>query len=163
MARPEDGRHGLRGSTERKSRFPRIRAAERQRIMREMSRITEGATMKIATLALVVAAIVCAGAFGTGQALATTHHQSAPQTLKIVMHDPGCHWFSVNGKLATTATISASRVRLVDLDEASLKIASRHGMQHIAVGKSIVVGRGSYVVMMAGQAPDDNYLKLTVN
>jgi hypothetical protein len=135
----------------------------REPIIPAMPRITEGAAMKIATLALAVGAIVCAGAFGTGQAFATTHHQSTPKTLKIVMHDPGCHWFSVHGKLATTATVSASRVRLVDLDEAALKVASRHGMQHIRVGKSIVVGRGSYVVMMVGQAADDNYLKLTVN
>jgi hypothetical protein len=34
-------------------------------------------------------------------------------------------------------------------------------MRHIPVGKSIVV-RGNYVIMMVGQAPDDNYLKLTV-
>jgi len=118
--------------------------------------------MKIATLALALAAIVCAGAFGTGQALATTHHQSTPQTLKIVMHDPGCHWFSIHGKLSATATVTASRVRLVDLDEAALKVASRHGMRHIPVGKSIVVGRGTYVVMMVNQGTDDNYLKLTV-
>ena len=32
----------------------------------------------------------------------------------------------------------------------------------IGLGKSIVVGRGNYVIMMVGQAPDDNYLRLTV-
>jgi hypothetical protein len=135
----------------------------REPIIPAMPRITEGAAMKITTLALAVGALVCAGAFGTGQALATTHHQSAPKTLNIVMHDPGCHWFSVHGKYAKTATVNASRVRLVDLDEAALKVASRQGMRHIPRGKSIVVGRGNYVVMMVGQAPDDNYLKLTVN
>ncbi len=41
-------------------------------------------------------------------------------------------------------------------------MASRHGMRHVALGKSIVLGRGNYVIMMVGQAPDDNYLKLTV-
>jgi hypothetical protein len=135
----------------------------RKRIIRAMPRITEGAAMKIATLALAITAIVCAGVFGTGQAFATTHHQSAPTTLNIVMHDPGCHWFSIHGKFAKTATVSASHVRLVDLDEAALKVASRHGMKHIPMGKSIVVGHGNYVIMMVGQAPDDNYLKLTVN
>jgi sorbitol-specific phosphotransferase system component IIA len=35
-------------------------------------------------------------------------------------------------------------------------------MRHIPVGKSIVVGRGNYVIMMVGQAVDDNYLKLSV-
>ena len=118
--------------------------------------------MKIATLSFAVAAIVCAGAFGTGRALATTHHSSAPKTLKIVMHDPGCHWFRVNGKLTRTDTVKASRVRLVNLDEAALKVASRHAMKHIAVGKSIVISRGNYVIMMVGQGSDDNYLRLTV-
>jgi hypothetical protein len=117
--------------------------------------------MKISLLALAVAAAVCAGALGAGRALATTTHQ-ATKTVKIVMHDPGCHWFVVHGKYAKTKTVKANRVRLVNQDEAALKVASRHGMRHIAVGKSIVVGRGSYVIMMVGQAPDDNYLKLTV-
>jgi hypothetical protein len=52
--------------------------------------------------------------------------------------------------------------RLVNLDEATLKVASRRGLQHIRVGKSLVVGHGGYVITMVGQAPDDNYLRLTV-
>ncbi len=117
--------------------------------------------MKISLLALAVAAAICAGALGAGRALATTTHH-ATKTVKIVMHDPGCHWFVVHGKYVKTETLKATRVRLVDQDEAALKVASRQGMRHIAVGKSIVVGRGSYVIMMVGQAADDNYLKLTV-
>jgi hypothetical protein len=117
--------------------------------------------MKISTLALALAAIIFAGAFGASQASATTSHQAATKTLKIVMSDPGCHWFKIGGKLVTKAT-AKGRVRLVDLDEAGLKVASRNGIRHIAVGKSIVVGRGKYVIMMVGQASDDNYLKLTV-
>lgn len=118
--------------------------------------------MKISLISIGVAAAICAGAFGTGRALATTSHQSAKKTVNIVMHDPGCHWFMVNGKLVTKDTVKATRVKLVNQDEAALKVASRHGMKHVAVGKSIVVRRGSYVIMMVGQAPDDNYLKLTV-
>lgn len=118
--------------------------------------------MKISLLALAVAAAICAGAFGTSRALATTSQHATTKTVKIVMHDPGCHWFSVRGKFAKTDTVKASRVKLVDQDEAALKVASRHGMRHIPVGKSITVGHGSYVIMMVGQAPDDNYLKLTV-
>jgi hypothetical protein len=117
--------------------------------------------MKISTLALAVAAIVCVGAFGVSQALATTTHQAAPKTLKIVMHDPGCHWFMRGGKFTKTATVKG-RARLVNYDEAALKVASRHGARRIPMGKSIVVGRGNYVIMMVGQAPDDNYVKLTV-
>jgi hypothetical protein len=121
----------------------------------------EGATMKISLISVAVAAAICAAALGTGRALATTS-QTAPKTVKIVMHDPGCHWFLVHGKYVTKNTVKANRVRLVDQDEAALKVTSRHGIKHIAVGKSLVVGRGSYVIMMVGQAADDNYLKLTV-
>jgi hypothetical protein len=117
--------------------------------------------MKISTLSLAVAATICAGAFGVGQALANTTHQTAPKTLKIVMHDPGCHSFMVGGKFTKTATVTG-RVRLLNVDEATLKVASRNGITRIAVNHSIVVGRGHYVIMMAGQATDDNYLKLAV-
>ena len=118
--------------------------------------------MKISTLALAVAAIVCAGAFGAGQALATSTHQTATKTLKIVMRDPGCHWFQVGSKFTKQATVTGS-VRLVNFDEKTLKVASHSGLKRIPVGKSLVVGHGSYVIMMVGQAPDDNYLKLSVH
>jgi hypothetical protein len=117
--------------------------------------------MKISLLVLTIAAALCATALGAGRALATTSHQAAPKTLNIVMHDPGCHWFKIGGKYTTKATANG-RVRLVDLDEAALKVASRHAMRPIPMGKSIVVGHGTYVIMMVGQAADDNYLKLTV-
>ena len=97
--------------------------------------------MKISTLSLAVAAILCAGALGAGQALATTTHRAAPKTLRIVMRDPGCHWFKMHGKFTKTATLEAGRVRLVDLDEAALKVASRHGLRHIPVGRSPPGGR----------------------
>lgn len=117
--------------------------------------------MKISTLSLATAVAVCAGALGVGQALAATTRHPAPKTLQIVMHDPGCHWFKFGGKLTTKAAVKG-RVRLMNLDEAALKVASRQGMRHVPVGKSLVVGRGSYVIMMVGQATDDNYLRLTV-
>lgn len=118
--------------------------------------------MKVSLLTLAVAAAICAGAFGTGRALATTSHHANAKTVNIVMHDPGCHFFRVDGKLKSTDTVKAARVRLVNFDEDTLKVASRQGMRHVAVGKSLVVGHGHYVIMMVGQAPDDNYLKLTV-
>ena len=117
--------------------------------------------MKISLITLAVAATLSVGAFGAGQALATTAHQTAPKTLKVVMHDPGCHWFQVGHKLTTKARLTG-RVKLVNFDETALKIVSRHSMHRIARGKSLVVGRGSYVIMMVGQATDDNYLRLTV-
>jgi hypothetical protein len=121
---------------------------------------TEGATMKISLISLGVAAAICAGVFGSGRALAS--HQTATKTVKIVMHDPGCHWFMVHGKYTTKDTVKANRVRLVNLDEDTLKVASRQGVRRVAVGKSIVVRHGHYVITMVGQASDDNYLRLTV-
>jgi hypothetical protein len=118
--------------------------------------------MKI-SISLAILATIGTGVFSVQQALATTtHHRAAPKMLKIVMHDPGCHWFKIHGKFTRTATVKSGRVRLVDLDEATLKVASHNRMRHIPVGTSIVVGRGNYVIMMVGQAIDDNYLKLTV-
>ena len=117
--------------------------------------------MKASMLSLALAATIFAGALAAGTASATTSHHAATKTLKIMMRDPGCHWFRVAGKYTTKATVKG-RVRLVNFDEAALKVTSRHGAQRIAVGKSLVVGRGSYVIMMVGQAPDDNYLKLSV-
>jgi hypothetical protein len=118
--------------------------------------------MKLSTISLALAAIVCAGAFGVGQALAMKSAHPAVKTLKIAMHDPGCHWFQIGGKFTKTATVKANRVRLLNRDEAALKVASRQGTRRIPVGKSLVVGRGNYVIMMVGQAVDDNYLKLSI-
>jgi hypothetical protein len=112
--------------------------------------------MKILAISLLAAL-----ALGAGQALAARSHHAAPRTLKVVMHDPGCHWFSVHGKIAEKASVSGP-IRLQNLDEATLKVASKTKLRHIPVGKSLVLGRGHYVVMMVGQAVDDNYLKLTV-
>jgi len=111
---------------------------------------------------LVTLSVIAALALGAGQALAAgSQHSSTPNTLKVVMHDPGCHWFLVHGKDRKTASV-AGPIRLQNLDEATLKVASKTKMRYDRVGQSIVLARGNYVVMMVGQAPDDNYLKLTV-
>jgi len=114
--------------------------------------------MKIPAIALLT--VTAALALG-GQVSAATHRAPAAKTLTVVMHDPGCHWFSLHGKLATTASVRGP-IRLRNLDEATLKVASRAELRLLPVGKSIRLARGHYVVMMVGQAVDDNYLKLTV-
>jgi hypothetical protein len=116
--------------------------------------------MKIAIALATLATFVTAG-MATALALASPRHEAAAKTLNIVMHDPGCHWFQIGARFTTTATVSGA-VRLVNLDEAALKVASRHGLRRIPVGKSIVVDRGKYGITMVGQASDDNHLKLTV-
>lgn len=113
--------------------------------------------MKVLTVS-----VLAALALGGGQALAASSRHASVKTLKVVMHDPGCHWFLVHGKNAKTASLRGP-IRVQNLDEATLKVASRSKLRLIPVGKSIVLGRGNYVVMMVGQAVDDNYLKLTVN
>jgi len=98
--------------------------------------------MKISLLALAAAATVAAGVLGTGRALASTH-QASTKTVRIVMHDPGCHWFMEHGKYRKTDTVKANRVRLVDRDEGALLVASRYGMKHIPVGESLIVAAGT--------------------
>lgn len=116
--------------------------------------------MKIAIALATLATFVTAG-MATSLALASPTHEAAPKNLNIVMHDPGCHWFQVGNKFRTSATVTGA-VRLVNLDEKTLKVASSHGMQRIPVGKSLVVSAGHYGITMVGQASDDNHLKLTV-
>lgn len=115
--------------------------------------------MKLSALTLILATALCLSA---GAALAKPSHSAAPKTLTVVMHDPGCHWFLVHGKVVKTASVTGP-IRLKNLDENTLKVASRTGLRFVHVGKSIVLDRGNYVVMMVGQAVDDNYLKLTIH
>lgn len=121
--------------------------------------------MKISLIALAIFAVVAGGAGGalaSGRALETSHHATT-KTVRVVMRDPGCHWFVVNGKYRTKDAVQATRVRIVDQDEAALKVTTPQGVRHIAVGHSIVVAHGVYRITMVGQAPDDNHLRLTVN
>jgi hypothetical protein len=117
----------------------------------------KGVVMKI----LVTIAILAAFAVGAGQALGAPQHHAAASTLVVGMHDPGCHWFAIGGKYTKTASVRGP-VRLENRDEATLKIVSRSQVRYDKVGKSLVLPRGHYVVMMVGQAVDDNYLTLTV-
>jgi hypothetical protein len=94
-----------------------------------------------------------------GQAFATSHR--APSTLRVVMHDPGCHWFAIGGKFTTTATV-VGPVKVTNLDEATLKVTGHGTTARIPVGKQLLLGHGRYVITMIGQAPDDNHLKLSV-
>jgi hypothetical protein len=114
--------------------------------------------MKILATVSVIAAL----ALGAGQALASSnHHNSATRTLKVVMHDPGCHWFLVHGHMRATASVKGP-IRLRNFDEAAIKVMSRTKVRHVRLGSSIVLHHGRYVITMVGQAVDDNYLKLTV-
>jgi hypothetical protein len=83
------------------------------------------------------------------------------KTVRIVMHDPGCHSFAVGGKFLTKLSVKGP-VSLANYDEAALKVVGPAGMKLDAIGKKITLARGTYKITMVGQAPDDNHLKLVV-
>jgi hypothetical protein len=94
-----------------------------------------------------------------GQALGA--NRTAARTVTVVMRDPGCHWFAVNGKFTTTMAVRGP-VALANHDMAALKIAGPAGVRRDAVGKKTTLTRGSYRITMVGQASDDNVLRLIV-
>jgi hypothetical protein len=87
---------------------------------------------------------------------------SAAPVVPIVMKDPGCHWFLVNGK-TTTRYVSHGAVTIRNLDEAALKFRGPGGTKMEAVGKTLTLKtKGTYIVTMVGQMRHDNILKLIV-
>jgi hypothetical protein len=98
---------------------------------------------------------------------ATKVAAAAPPRLVVAMQDPGCHWFYLGGgpnhrKYAKTLT-RGGPVKLVNLDEAALKIKGPGGTKTERVGASLTLSApGIYTITMVGQAPDDNHLKLTL-
>jgi hypothetical protein len=112
----------------------------------------------IILLPLAVGSMLLAGSQVAGAAGQT----SSAKTVRVVMHDPGCHWFSVGGKFTTRLSVRGP-VSLANYDEATLKISGSHGVKHDAVGKRISLTRGTYRITMVGQAADDNTLKLVVS
>jgi hypothetical protein len=114
--------------------------------------------MKALTISLAIAALL---GLGASQALAHTSHAQATKMVTVVMHDPGCHWFSVGSSYKTTLSVKGP-INLRNLDEAALKIAGPAGTKLDAVGKQIALAKGVYHITMVGQAPDDNHLKLVV-
>jgi len=87
---------------------------------------------------------------------------SAPTAVTVVMHDPGCHWFSVNGAYKRTLTVKGP-ISLANYDMAALEIVGgRAGMIKAGVGDKVTLRRGTYRIVMVGQAKDDNVLSLFV-
>lgn len=117
---------------------------------------------KSLALVLAIAALL---ALGVSQALA--RNATHPKTVTVVMHDPGCHWFSVDGKLQKTLTVNGP-VSLLDVDEATLKVHtaglanSFYANALEDVGQRLTLSRGVYTINMIGQKPSDNTLTLTV-
>jgi hypothetical protein len=83
------------------------------------------------------------------------------KTVTVVMRDPGCHWFSANGKFVTKLSVTGP-VSLRNIDEAALKVAGPRGVKLQPVGALLALGHGTYHITMVGQAADDNHLTLVV-
>ncbi len=86
----------------------------------------------------------------------------APQTVTVAMHDPGCHWFQTGQGFQKSMSI-AGPVKLLNSDEAAIKVTGSNGVQTDAVGQRVALTPGSYRITMVGQAPDDNTLHLAVS
>jgi hypothetical protein len=113
------------------------------------------------SIALAVAIAAGSLLLVAGQA-AAARKTSAPTPVTVVMHDPGCHWFSVNGAYKRTLTVKGP-VSLANYDMATLEIVGgRTGMVKAGVGHKVTLGRGTYRIVMVGQAKDDNVLSLLV-
>ena len=82
--------------------------------------------------------------------------------VKVVMRDPGCHWFSVGANFKTKLAVSGS-AKLSNFDEAALRITGAGAVKHVNVGRTAALGRGAYTITMVGQKSDDNTLHLTVH
>jgi hypothetical protein len=116
------------------------------------------------TVSLAAALVAAASmALGAGVAGASTDSVAKVRTVKIVMADPGCHWFSVAGKNRMNLSVKG-KTALLNLDEAALVVTGKGFRKHVAVGKTLTVSkRGRYTITMVGQHPDDNHLKLVVS
>ena len=109
---------------------------------------------KLTALALAaVAAFVLAGQ--------ATPRSSGVTTVRVVMHDPGCHWFAVGRAYRTTLAVTGP-ASLLNQDETTLRVTGAKRVVLAKVGHRVALGRGVYAITMVGQAPDDKHLKLVV-
>jgi hypothetical protein len=86
-----------------------------------------------------------------------------PAAVRVVMRDPGCHWFQVGSTFKTSLAVSGGGAKLTDHDEAALKIKAAGVHKRVNVGRAIALTPGRYTITMAGQSSDDNTLHLTVH
>lgn len=109
-------------------------------------------------LALLVAVAALAGSAAAKPALHSTRQSVVP----IAMHDPGCHWFAVDGGFYKGLSV-AGKTTFRNVDEATLIVKGSGFHATIPVGKSLAIANaGTYHITMVGQAPDDNHLLLLV-
>jgi hypothetical protein len=113
-------------------------------------------------LATAIAPLAAAALLMAGPAAgAPAHRGHARTTVRVVMRDPGCHWFAVGHGFKTKLAVRG-RVALVNFDEAALTIRGHGHVRRVGVGRRIALGRGHYVIKMVHQPRDDNTLRLVV-
>lgn len=123
------------------------------------------ARITISLLAAAVAAVLVAAASSMAAASSSSAASAAsakPKLVPIVMADPGCHWFRVNGK-NTAKLVVKGPTAFRNLDEAALIFKGNGSTRNVAVGKTLTVSkRGVYHITMVKQHSDDNHLLLVV-
>ena len=123
-----------------------------------------GLSVVLSLSALVaVAARWSNGSAASTPSVAVMHRAAALQTVRVVMHDPGCHWFQTASGLKRTLNVSGGGVNLLNMDEAALRVVGSAGTKLDRVGGTVRLARGSYRITMVGQKPDDNKLALGVS
>jgi hypothetical protein len=120
----------------------------------------EGDVMR--RLATALAPLAAAALLLAGPAAgAPAHRAHAKTAVRVVMRDPGCHWFAVGHGFKTKLAVRGP-VALTNLDEAALLVRGHGHTRRVRVGKRLGLARGTYVIKMVHQAKDDNTLRLLV-
>lgn len=120
------------------------------------------ATISLAATAVAAAALAL-GAGVAGASNASSTSAASLKTVKIVMADPGCHWFSVAGKNKASMSVKGA-TSFLNLDEAAIVFKGQGFSKRVAVGHKLTVTKpGRYTITMVGQHGDDNHLKLVVS
>ena len=103
------------------------------------------------------------GNVSTASASPVVQRAAPLQTVRVVMHDPGCHWFQTSAGVSRTLHVNGNLVKLVNRDEAALRIVGTSATTVENVGGNVRLPSGTYQITMVGQAADDNHLKLVVS
>ena len=75
--------------------------------------------------------------------------QAPASTLNVVMKDPGCHWFQTDAGLKVATSVKGP-VKLMNMDEAALKIVGSSGTVIDHVGSAVRLPSGKYAITMVG-------------
>ncbi len=120
-------------------------------------------TIYLVTIAAAAATVAfTSGVAGASSAPSATAGTAQLRVVKIVMNDPGCHWFSVAGKNKARLVVTG-KTAFRNLDEAALVFTGKNFVRRVAVGRNLTIATpGTYHIKMVGQHPDDNNLLLIV-